>query len=301
MDHTSLDIFRVVAAELSVTRAAKRLGRVQSNVTTRIQQLEEELGVALFRRDGNRLTLSADGELFLGYANRMLALADEARQMLSPQAPSGTLRIGSMESTVAARLPAPLAAFHREYPDVQLRISTAPSRQLLEQVHTGLLDCAFAALPRCAETATAGGLEAVGLEGEVVFREEILLVLPPGHPPISSATDVAVRSWVAFTDGCSYRALAEDWQGQSVAGLDVQEVGSYHTMLACVAAGDCASFVRRSVLQLVREPHAFRTHAVAEVETWLAHRSGYQTAAFAALRDTIKPFMSRGAIKGKSK
>ena len=76
MDHTSLDIFRVVAAELSVTRAAKRLGRVQSNVTTRIQQLEEELGVPLFRRDGNRLTLSAEGDRFLGYANRMRALAD---------------------------------------------------------------------------------------------------------------------------------------------------------------------------------------------------------------------------------
>ena len=99
MDHTSLDIFRVVAAELSVTRAAKRLGRVQSNVTTRIQQLEEELGVPLFRRDGNRLTLSAEGDRFLGYANRMLALADEARQVLSPQAPSGTLRIDGSSHT----------------------------------------------------------------------------------------------------------------------------------------------------------------------------------------------------------
>src|SRR5476651_2347202 len=164
MDHTSLDIFRVVAAELSVTRAAKRLGRVQSNVTTRIQQLEEELGVALFRRDGNRLTLSTEGERFLGYANRMLALADEARQALSPHAPSGTLRIGTMESTAAARLPGALAALHTHYPAAPLRITTAPSRQLIEQVRSGLIDCAFAALPPCGDMATALDLQTAGLQ-----------------------------------------------------------------------------------------------------------------------------------------
>src|SRR5471032_3594479 len=114
MDHVNLVIFRTVAAELSITRAAKRLGRVQSNVTTRIQQLEEGLGVALFRRDGNRLSLSPEGERFLGYADRMLALAEEARQMLHPQTPAGELRIGTMESTAASRLPTPLARFHRQ-------------------------------------------------------------------------------------------------------------------------------------------------------------------------------------------
>src|SRR6266702_2850896 len=204
MDHTSLDIFRVVAAELSVTRAAKRLGRVQSNVTTRIQQLEEELGVALFRRDGNRLTLSAEGERFLGYANRRLALADEARQVLSQQAPSGTLRIGSMESTAAARLPGPLAALHVQYPGVQLRISTAPSRQLLEQVRSGLLDCAFAALPPCGDMASASDLEAAGLLGEPVFREEFLL------EPTEFRTHVVAKvdTWLVHRNG--YQTAAFD-------------------------------------------------------------------------------------------
>ncbi|CDY78481.1 LysR-family transcriptional regulator PA4203 [Caballeronia glathei] len=293
MDHTTLDIFRVVAAELSVTRAAKRLGRVQSNVTTRIQQLEEELGVALFRRDGNRLTLSAEGERFLGYASRMLALADEARQVLKPGEPSGTLRIGSMESTAAARLPGPLAALHVEYPEVQLRISTAPSRQLLEQVRSGQIDCAFAALPPCGDMASAADLEAAGLHGEPAFREEILLVLPPGHADVRRGADVAVRSLAAFEQGCSYRVLAEEWFGRDAPPLDIQEVGSYHSMLACVAAGGCVSLVPRSVLDLLREPPALRTHVVATVDTWLVHRSGYQTAAFDALKKALAPFMSK--------
>jgi DNA-binding transcriptional LysR family regulator len=293
MDHTTLDIFCVVAAELSVTRAAKRLGRVQSNVTTRIQQLEQELGVGLFRRDGNRLTLSAEGERFLGYAKRMLALADEARQVLAPQVPSGTLRIGTMESTAAARLPGPLAAIHGTYPDVQLRISTAPSRQLLEQVGSGLIDCAFAALPPCGDMASAADLEATGLHGEAVFREEILLVLPPGHGAVRKGEDIAVRSLAAFSQGCSYRVLAEEWLGKGASPFDIQEVGSYHSMLACVAAGGCVSFVPRSVLELLREPPRFRTHIVAKVDTWLVHRTGYQTAAFNALREALTPFMSK--------
>lgn len=58
MDLAALEIFRTVALEGSVTRAAERLGRVQSNVTTRVQQLEEQLGATLFLREGRRMVLS---------------------------------------------------------------------------------------------------------------------------------------------------------------------------------------------------------------------------------------------------
>ena len=288
MDHINLDIFRVVAAELSVTRAAKRLGRVPSNVTTRIQQLEEELGVALFRREGNRLALSTEGERFLDYANRLIALADEARQVLRPQQPGGTLRIGTMESTAAARLPAPLAQYHVEWPEVRLQISTAPSRQLLEQVRNGVVDCVLVALPPCGDMASAADLEAVGLHGEVAFREQLLLMLPPGHPPVRKPSDITVRSLAAFADGCSYRALADDWLGDEAASLDIQEVGSYHSMLACVAAGGCMCLIPRSVFELLRDPPDFAIREIGEVDTWLVRRIGYETPAFGALRDQLK-------------
>ena len=75
MDLSSLEIFRCVAEEQSVTRAAARLQRVQSNVTTRIRQLEEDLGVALFLRDGKRMALTDQGREFLAYAEKLLALA----------------------------------------------------------------------------------------------------------------------------------------------------------------------------------------------------------------------------------
>ena len=66
MDLLALDIFRTVAQESSVTRAAERLGRVQSTVTTRIQQLEEQLGTPLFLREGRRMALTPSGHTLLG-------------------------------------------------------------------------------------------------------------------------------------------------------------------------------------------------------------------------------------------
>ena len=71
MDLAALAIFRAVVRENGVTRAAAKLNRVQSNVTTRIKQLEEELGAALFVRDGRRLVLTPAGHTLLPYAERL--------------------------------------------------------------------------------------------------------------------------------------------------------------------------------------------------------------------------------------
>src|SRR5687768_9270835 len=101
MDLASLRVFKAVVDEGGITQAARKLHRVQSNVTTRIQQLEASLGTQLFVRDKRRLHLSPAGELFLGYADELLRLSDQAKSAVSGDSPQGTLRIGSLESTVA--------------------------------------------------------------------------------------------------------------------------------------------------------------------------------------------------------
>ena len=112
MDLSNLDIFCAIARHSSVTRAAHELQRAQSNVTTRLRQLESELGVELFLRSGKRMTLTPAGQTLLGYAERLLALAAETRQALHPGDPRGLLRLGTMESTAASRLPQPLSLIH---------------------------------------------------------------------------------------------------------------------------------------------------------------------------------------------
>lgn len=104
MNHSTLEIFIQVAETQSVTQAAKRLGRAQSNITTRIQQLEEELAVELFVRGNKKMVLSPAGVQFLSYARRILSLAEEAKQALHPTTPGGSLRLGAMEASVLALL-----------------------------------------------------------------------------------------------------------------------------------------------------------------------------------------------------
>src|SRR3954453_171697 len=85
MDLSDLHIFRSVVQAGGVTRAAERLNRVQSNITTRVRQLEAELGVELFMRAGKRLHLTPSGQVLLDYAERLLDLAAEAREALNDQ------------------------------------------------------------------------------------------------------------------------------------------------------------------------------------------------------------------------
>ncbi|HHX6982345.1 TPA: LysR family transcriptional regulator NmoR [Pseudomonas aeruginosa] len=279
MDLSSLEIFRAVAHEASVTRAAQQLQRAQSNVTTRIRQLEEDLGVELFLRDGKRMSLTERGSEFLAYAEQLLALADEARQSMHPAEPGGRLRLGSMENTAASRLPALLASYHKACPRVALEVSTGTSRALFDGVRARRLDCALVA----AGPGWAGELDGSGLRGEPLFREELLMILPAEHPPVHDVAEVRLRTLAGFARGCTYRQLAEDSLGTP---LTVQEVGSYHAILACVAAGACVGVLPRSVLQLLGTP-PLRSLPLAEVDTWLVWREGYATAAFERWRGVL--------------
>ncbi len=284
METESLRIFCAVAAELSVTQAAARLGRAPSNVTTRIQQLEADLGAELLVRVGKRISLSTAGEQFLAYAERLLALEDEARQVVSDGASGGVLRIGSMESTAASRLPAVLAAFHVDHPATQLVLRTGPSREIVEQVRAGALDCAFAAFPD-----DGADLAEMGLRSMPVWAEELSLLLPPGEADVDDARQVRARSLAAFPQGCTYRSLAQERLG--IAGATawrVQEMNSYHAMIACVAAGACVTVLPASVLALSGAPAALKTVPLGRLDTCLVWRDGFATPAFRAFAERLR-------------
>src|SRR5919204_1996631 len=126
MDLVELQIFKTVAEQGGVTKAAAALHRVQSNVTTRVKQLEERLGTKLFHRQGRKLVLSSEGKVLLGYAERMLRLSSEAQAAVKGGGPHGHFKLGTLESTAATRLPAVLARYHRRHPAVRLPPSPPP-------------------------------------------------------------------------------------------------------------------------------------------------------------------------------
>ena len=282
LDLAALDIFRTVAAEGSVTRAAERLQRVQSNVTTRVQQLEADVGAPLFLREGRRMALTPEGQTLLGYADRLLALADEARQALRPDVPAGRLRLGSMESTAASRLPAPLARLHRQHPGVALELSTAPTLELVERLRAHALDAVLVAWP-------PGLPPDPALETLPAFTEELLLVLPTRHPVAAHPDDVQPGTLAVFEPGCTYRRMAQDWFAARSQPMQPLELGSYHAILANVAGGGCAGVVPRSVLRLSPQARHLAVQPLATIDTLLAWRQGYRSAALDALRDMLAP------------
>ena len=274
LDLAALQIFKAVAESGGITRAAARLHRVQSNVTTRVKQLEARLGTRLFHRRNRRLVLSAEGQVLLAYADRLLRLSAEAQTALRDGAPRGTLRLGSLESTAAARLPPLLAAYHKAYPDVRLELLTGTTGALVECVLSGELEAAFVAEP----------FTAAGLESRYVFSEELVLVTTKGFV-LSDNLHVPV---LAFPNGCSYRRRLEAWLARSrIAPERVMEYASYHAIVACVAAGSGIAVVPRSVLASVPAARQVATRAlprdIAFARTLLVWREGHRSGALDVL------------------
>jgi DNA-binding transcriptional LysR family regulator len=259
MDLSDLRIFSAVVREGGVTRAAERLHRVQSNVTTRIRQLEDGLGARLFDRQGKRLVLTPEGHTLLGYADRLLALAEEAEAALHDERPRGPFRLGAMESTAAVRLPGPLAVYAKRYPDVVLELQTGNPVQLAAAVLAGEIDAALAAEP----------IAAAKFDAITAFTEELVIVTSKDHPPIARRGP-APHTMLVFEHGCPHRRRLEQWYA---ARDDVPErtieLGSYHAMFGCVLAGMGAALVPRSVIATFPEKKRLRINPLPRGENQL--------------------------------
>jgi DNA-binding transcriptional LysR family regulator len=253
MDLTDLDIFRAVVQAGGVTRAAEKLNRVQSNVTTRVRQLEADLGVELFIREGKKLHLSPEGKLLLDYADRLLDLAQEAREALQDAKPRGRLRLGSMESTASVRLPVPMNEYLSRYPEVSLELRIGTPRELAAAVREGELDAALVAEP----------IADAPFEKISLYDEELVIVAAANHPPIKSPRDVNGRPVLAFEPGCPYRQRLEDWFAGSGEMSDrIIETSSYHAILGCAVAGMGISMVPRMVLKTFPDVKLLSVHVI---------------------------------------
>jgi DNA-binding transcriptional LysR family regulator len=289
MDLTDLHIFRSVVQAGGVTRAAEKLNRVQSNVTTRVRQLESELGVDLFVREGKKLHLSPEGKLLLDYADRLLDLAEEAREAVHDAEPRGLLRLGTGESTAAMRLPVPMNDYLGRYPDVTLELRTGNTKELAAAVLTGELDAALASEP----------LADAPFEKVAIYDEELVIIAAAGHPAIKSPRDARPQTVLAFESGCSYRQRLEDWFAHHGEMPDrIVEITSYHAMLGCVVAGMGISLMPRNVLTTFPDAKLLSVHslppALAHAPTSLIRRKGVLSPKVSALIEVLLAHSDKG-------
>ena len=212
MEIKLLKTFLAVAKNCGFSRAAEKTGFVQSSVSTQIRLLEEELGVRLFERLGRKTHLTAEGRRLLSYAEKIVGLESEAREMLSgAQKPSGTLRIGTCETLCITYLPPMLQEYRMRYPDVELILRLTTSTELCEWIVENEIDIALLIdEPVVSEMLLA----------EALLDEPIALLASPGDERIGRKP---VRP--------------QDLDG---ADLILTESGSYRTIFDDILAGEGA-------------------------------------------------------------
>jgi len=238
LELVALRTFQTVVEEGGILAASRKLNTVQSNVTSRIRRLEEELGAELFFRKGRGLELAPSGRVLLDYARRMLLLERQTSAAVRQVGESaGELRIGAMETFAALHLPSALKAVRAAHPQLELRVQTNTSAILTDAVLSHKLDCAF----------IAGPVIHPELEFTEVVVEELVQVCAAG-------ADAVQQPLILFREGCAYRSRALAWQrtiGHPVA--DAMEFGTLEGIIGCVAVGLGWTLMPRRVVE--QSPH----------------------------------------------
>ena len=251
MDSRILHIFRAVAENGSVSAAAEQLCTVQSNVTGHVKRLENELGLVLFHRKPRGVELTAAGSVLLDYARRVEQLLDEAASAVQNSADAiGRLRIGTLETLVAVRLPPALARFRREFPKVELQLTTGSTEFLAGEVLEFHLDGAF----------VAGTVDHPDIEQTVLHEEELVLVSEAGRTRVGKLQDQVL---LVFRPGCAFRTRAEQWlREEGLLPLRKMEFGALDAIIGCVAAGMGVTLLPRVVVERPQYRKLVRTHTI---------------------------------------
>jgi DNA-binding transcriptional LysR family regulator len=286
MDAGDLRIFEAVARLGGMNRAAQELNTVQSNVTARIRQLEDELGTALFQRHSRGVALTAAGKRLVPHAARVRrALEDARRAVADDGTPKGLLSLGTLETTAALRLSPALAAFAGRYPDVELALRTGTTCELIDDVLERRVDGAF----------VCGPVNHPDLAEEVVFREELAILTAPGIASAEKLLRTGEVKIVVLRTGCSYRQRFEDLLARrGVAVVRRLEFGTVEAILGCVAAGIGIALLPKALIGAVWPLGRVRVHSlprtISHVETvFVRRRDAFVPTALAAFLDQVRP------------
>ena len=260
MDLQVLKFFSVVASEGSFLGASQKLGYAQSNLSTKIKQLERELGAELFVRSAQGVVLTDKGEMLLDYACKLLDLSNEAMRAMTGQGiEKDALHLGAMESAAVSFLPKRLASYHKKNPQISLRVETASSAPLIRKVLQYELDGAF----------VAGASTHPDLESVTIGKEELVLLTDAANGKKADLSVLLQRPLLVFPYGCSYRHQLETWlSDEGIVPTQIFEFTSLAAIIASLSAGlgialfpasAVRSFVSASTLSAREVPEPYRS------------------------------------------
>ncbi|MBD0677970.1 LysR family transcriptional regulator [Pseudomonas sp. PSB11] len=227
MKLSQLGFFCAVVEHGTIAAAAVQLNCVPSNITTRLRELENQLGVVLFNREKNRLLVTPEGRLVYRNAKLLVDLAAETRSLFSTDSINGVLRVGALDVALANHLPQRLVRYRLEAPGVDLHIRPEHSLHLERLLIDGELDLIL----------TDGPIEHPLLESRLAFRERLLRVVPKAF---SSPTPEGLAGLELYVFGrtCHYRHQVDNWlESNGIQPRAILEIESYPSIFACIAEG----------------------------------------------------------------
>ena len=255
LENFRLKVFRAVAEHLNFRKAAEHLFLTQPAITLQIKALENDLGVRLFDRSANRVTLTAQGTILLRYASKIAQLTADAEQKLSSDDGqfSGELALGVSTTIAQYVLPRLIGAFLDEHPRVQLSLHSGNTEEVVKllldgKVSVGLIE---------------GPARERGVHVEPFMRDELVLIAPPN----SDATHFSPQQLLACSllmreQGSGSRRVVETALEKSGFKLkdfkSVMDLDSTEAIKSSVEAGLGIGFVSRWAIS--KELEARRSH-----------------------------------------
>jgi DNA-binding transcriptional LysR family regulator len=228
-----LRVLSAVARQASVTKAAAELHLTPPAVSMQLKELEIQVGMPLFDRDGRSLSLTTVGEYVLSYARRALAVIKDAQDAVARLRglEGGVLTVGIV-STAACFVPALLARFHAEHPGVDVRLRVGNREQLVALMQANEVDLGVMGRPP-KEWAT---------RAEPFAMHPHVLVTAPDHPftrqDSVAASALARENFIIRESGSGTRAALEEyWTEHHLSPMVKMEVASNETIKQAVMAG----------------------------------------------------------------
>lgn len=189
MELRHIRYFLTTAEELNFTRAAEKLCIAQPPLSRQIQDLEAELGTALFIRKSRGLQLTPEGALFKQYARQILRLVDKSTEEIHAMKTGlqGTLYLATVEGHGPTLFSQWIAGFQKLYPQVQYNLWNGNSDDVTDRVMNGLCDLGIIVEPHNGE----------GLDALTVYQEPWIAMIPTSNPLAAETSETVELSQLA--------------------------------------------------------------------------------------------------------
>ncbi|CAB3646945.1 LysR family transcriptional regulator [Achromobacter pestifer] len=253
MDLRHLRCFMVVAEELHFSRAAERLHIEPSPLSRTIKELEEDLGILLFKRDRRGTHLTHPGQVFLGEVRRVFMALDHAKKSVKAAASGyrSTLRIALSDGVAQPRLASILARCREEEPEVEVRLVEVPLAVQLRGLRDDTFDAGFS---RSADVGDA-------IIAQPVWFDPLVVAVPTRHPLLSHK-EIPLEELLRYPlvlchpevcVGCA-RQVQRILRMSDVEPMVAEHVTSTDMMLTLVAAGYGLGFATTSHIAVCKHP-----------------------------------------------